>query len=78
MVTPEALGGIGFRESQNFNQAMMAKQGWRLMPHPNFLCARVLSGKYYHDSEFLSAGKENIAYYIRQGGLEEGPDQKSG
>jgi hypothetical protein len=49
---PKALGGMGFRDMRNFNLAMLGKQGWRLMVNPGNLCARVLKGRYYHDSDF--------------------------
>lgn len=44
---------MGFRDLKLFNLAMLGKQGWRLMTRPESLCARVLKGRYYHDSEFM-------------------------
>ena len=39
----------------------LGKQGWRLMVNPESLCARVLQGKYYHTSDFMSATKKKNA-----------------
>jgi len=51
-------GGMGFRDFALFNKAMLGKQGWRLIKRPNSLCAQVLKGKYYPNSDFLSATKK--------------------
>jgi hypothetical protein len=48
-------GGIGFRELNSFNVALLGKQGWRLVINPNFLAVRVFKDKYFPDSTFLSA-----------------------
>jgi ribonuclease HI len=50
-------GGMGFRDFSLFNDAMLGKQGWRLLTRPASLCARVLKGKYYPHSDFLRARK---------------------
>lgn len=44
-----------------FNIAMLGKQGWRLIDKPNSLCARVLKGRYFHDTDFLSATRKKHA-----------------
>jgi hypothetical protein len=53
----KSQGGMGFRDFTLFNQAMMGKQGWRLIMRPDSLCAKVLKGKYFPNGNFLSATK---------------------
>lgn len=36
-------------------------QGWSLIEKPNSLCGRVLKGRYYHDTDFLSASRRKYA-----------------
>lgn len=38
---------------QIFNQALLERQGWRLIQKPNSLCARVLKSKYYPKGDLL-------------------------
>ena len=53
MVVPKSMGGMGFRDMRAFNQALLAKQAWRLLDCPNRLCARVLRAKYYPHGNLL-------------------------
>jgi hypothetical protein len=40
-------GGLGYRDLDCFNMALLAKQGWRLLQQPETLVARVFREKYY-------------------------------
>ncbi|KAL5798070.1 hypothetical protein ACOSQ2_002890 [Xanthoceras sorbifolium] len=55
MCQPKDEGGMGFREFQAFSQAMLAKQGWRILNNPSSLLSQVLKAKYFPKSNFLSS-----------------------
>lgn len=55
MCVPKRFGGLGFSKVREFNLAMLSKQGWRLVKHPDSLVTRVLKARYYPKSSFLDA-----------------------
>lgn len=49
-------GGLGFRDFPIFDNALLAKQAWRLISNENSLVARLLKAKYFPRSIFLDLG----------------------
>ena len=53
MMMPKFMGGLGFRDMKLFNQALLARQAWRLILFPNSLCARLLKTRYYPNGDLV-------------------------
>lgn len=54
-------GGMGFRNHRAFNEAMLARQGWRLLMNKNAYWAKFIKGIYFPKTSFLKASKGNRA-----------------
>lgn len=66
LTLPKGMRGLGFRDIQTFNQALLAKIGWRLLTKPDSLLARILLGKYCHKTSFLKVqAASNISHVWR-------------
>jgi hypothetical protein len=57
-------GGLGFRDLQYFNQALLARQGWRLLKNPQSLVFRFLKAKYFPHTSFMEAKIRGNASYL--------------
>ncbi|XP_048615525.1 uncharacterized mitochondrial protein AtMg00310-like [Brassica napus] len=53
LAKPKTEGGLGFRNIETFNDALLAKQGWRILKKPDCLLSKVLLGKYCKYESFM-------------------------
>lgn len=57
------MGGIGFKEIEKFNDALLAKQVWRMINNPNSLCHWVFKARFFPTCSILEAKYSNTGSY---------------
>lgn len=55
---------MGFRDVRNFNLAMLAKQGWRLLQDQSSLLHKCFKARHFPRSNFLSVGDVPNSSYV--------------
>lgn len=66
MTEPKETGGLGLKDLESFNLALLGKQVWRVITKPNLLMSQVLKGRYFPTSSFLQATcKQNDSWLWR-------------
>jgi hypothetical protein len=62
LISLKIKGDMGCRDLDLFNLALLGKHCWHLLMNPDTLCAKVLKGRYFPNSDFLYALVENRAF----------------
>lgn len=55
LIVPKAEGGLGFRDIEGFNLAMLGKQLWRMANESQSLLARIFQARYFPSKSPLEA-----------------------
>ncbi|XP_075475624.1 putative mitochondrial protein AtMg00310 [Primulina tabacum] len=66
LCVPKCMGGLGFRQLESFNKALLAKQLWRIIIELESVVARVLKARYFKHQDIVHASLGSNPSYIWQ------------
>ena len=75
---PKKVGGMGFRDLKDFNLAMLAKQGWRLIQENDSLLYKCFKAWYFPRFHFLDASDVPNSSYMCKSLMAAQPNLKQG
>lgn len=64
LCSPKVKGGMGFKDIQALNLALLVKQAWRLMQHTHSLFYRVYKARYFPTCSFLEVELGHNPSYV--------------
>lgn len=67
LAVPKCKGGLGFRNLQGFNVAMLGKVIWRFCHQPDSLVARIFKARYFPSNHILQATEGSDSSFVWKG-----------
>lgn len=62
--SPKSEGGLVFKDFEDMNTALLAKEAWRLIQEPDSYWASTLKGIYFHKTTFWNATKQRGSSWV--------------
>ena len=63
MTKSKTIGGMGFRDLAMFNDALLAKQAWRLLNNTSSLLYKVFKARFFPNSSLMEAADSRMGSY---------------
>ena len=64
---PIFSGGLGLRRMKDYNNALLAKLGWKILTQDDKTWVKIVKGKYLSNSNLFNARKNNNSSWVLQG-----------
>jgi len=64
LTVPKSFGGMGFKSLKAFNMAMLGKQAWKLLTHPDSLITGLFKARYFPSSDYLASSIGHIPSFV--------------